>query len=53
MNAQKNSGRKPDYSSYGVAVWVNKNKSGKTYLAIKIVGHDTLHAFEQEAELAD
>jgi len=34
----------PEYTNDGVAVWVNKDKNGKNYLSIKIVGHNTITA---------
>ena len=35
----------PTYKADGVAVWVNTDKNGKPYLAIKVVGMNTIHAF--------
>jgi hypothetical protein len=43
--------RKPDYSSEGVAVWVNKDKNGKEYLAIHLLGGSIkLVAFQNFAD---
>lgn len=38
--------RQPDYVADGIAIWFNKDKNDKTYLAIKIVGHNTMYARE-------
>jgi len=48
-------GRTPDYKGDGVAVWVNNDKNGNQYLAIKILGSITLAAFrpKEEAKLAE
>lgn len=43
-----NNVRKPDYKADGVAVWNNTDKNGKEYLAIKIVGMNTIHAFKND-----
>jgi hypothetical protein len=40
--------RKPDYTSDGVAVWVNKAKNNRKYLTIHLVGHTTITAFENK-----
>ena len=40
--------KKPQYSADGVAVWCNRDKNNKSYLAIKIVGHKTIYAFENK-----
>jgi hypothetical protein len=40
-------GKKPDYSSSGVAVWINKGEKGE-YLTIKIVGHNNFIAFKNK-----
>lgn len=34
MNEKETKGRAPDYSGDGIAVWVNKDKNGKTYLSV-------------------
>ena len=39
-------GNKPVYTSDGVAVWVNMSKKGEPYLAIRIVGHNTIYAYK-------
>ena len=41
---------KPTYKGDGVAVWVNKDKNGREYLAIKLVGHSVVAAFLPKAE---
>jgi hypothetical protein len=41
-------GRIPDFKSDGVAVWVNKDKNGKDYVAVLLVGHNRLVAFKNE-----
>ena len=48
MVDEKSSGRKPDYKSDGVAVWVFQDKNKKPYLSIKVVGHDYVKAFKNE-----
>ena len=42
---QKAPGRRPDFKGDGVAVWVNLDKNGNKYLAIKILGGLTVRAF--------
>ncbi len=44
-------GRKPDFKGDGVAVWKNKDKNGKEYLAVKILGGITIHAFQPKEEV--
>ena len=44
----KEKGKAPDFKSDGVAVWVNKDKNGKDYLSINVVGHNKLVAFKNE-----
>lgn len=39
-------GEPPHYKSDGVAVWVNKSKTGETYLSIKLAGHMPVVAFK-------
>lgn len=41
-------GDRPTYKADGVAVWVNKTKTGDPYLSIKIVGHNTINAFQNK-----
>lgn len=48
MVEEKSTGRKPDYKSDGVAVWVFQDKNKKPYLSIKMVGHDYVKAFKNE-----
>jgi len=36
--------KSPDYVGDGIAVWVNKNKDGNSYLSIKLIGHNTIYA---------
>lgn len=60
MNMSKDGGAKmaqeikvvnrPTYKGDGVAVWVNKDKNGREYLAIKLVGHSVIAAFLPKAE---
>jgi len=38
-------GRSPDFKGDGVVVWVNKDKNGKDYLSIRLVGHSPILAF--------
>lgn len=40
--------RAPEYKNDGVGVWSEKDKNGKPYLRIKIVGHETILAFKYE-----
>jgi hypothetical protein len=42
--------KKPDFTSDGVAVWVNKDKNDCDYLTIKIVGHKTITAFKPKVD---
>lgn len=62
MVEEQKTGRKPDYKSDGVAVWVFQDKNGNPYLSIKVVGHDYVKAFKnipkeapkvQEEKVAD
>ena len=46
MDEQK--GKQPDYKGDGVAVWINKDKNGKTYLSIKLLGSIIVAAFKNE-----
>lgn len=39
--------QKPDYSSQGVAVWINYSDKGE-YLTIKLLGHNTIIAFKNK-----
>jgi len=39
---------KPTFKGDGVAVWENTTKEGKRYLNIRVVGHNTMKAFEQD-----
>lgn len=43
-------GRKPDYTNDGVAVWKNKDKNGKEYLSIQLLGKNGIqvNAFQYE-----
>lgn len=50
MNKQSKETKKPDYTSAGVGVWINKTKDNKEYLSIKIIGHEVVHAFRVEKE---
>ena len=43
----KQKGRSPDFKGDGVAVWTNQ-KDGRTYLSIKLVGHNTIYASKNE-----
>jgi hypothetical protein len=36
--------RKPDYAGDGIAVWINTDKTGTKYLAIRMIGHNTIYA---------
>ena len=45
---EEKKGRTPDFKGDGVAVWVNKDKNGKQYLAINVTGHNSIAAFEYE-----
>lgn len=42
--------KRPDWKADGVAVWVNQDKNGAYYLAIRIVGHTTIYARENKQE---
>ena len=50
MNKENNKtgfeARAPEYTTDGVAVWVNKDKNNNKYLSIKIVGHNTINVFK-------
>lgn len=45
----KSTGRKPDYTADGVAIWVNTDKNGQDYLSVKILGSITVNAFKPKA----
>ena len=43
--------RKPDYSNNdGVAVWINTDKHGRTYLSIKVAFIGTTHVFAPKGD---
>lgn len=44
----RNVARVPDFRGDGCAVWVNKDKNGKKYLSIKVLGSIKLNAFAYE-----
>lgn len=44
----KITGDKPDYKGEGVAVWLKKDKNGKQYLSICVLGKINLVAFKYE-----
>lgn len=46
MTEQK--GRQPDFKSDGCAIWINKDKNAKTYLAVRMVGHNVVNVFKNE-----
>ena len=48
MKEQNQTGKAPDFSADGIAVWQNTTKDGKPYLSVKIVGHNTINAFKNE-----
>ena len=39
---------KPTFKGDGVAVWEYPTKEGRRYLNIKLIGHNTIKAFEQK-----
>lgn len=39
--------RRPDWKGDGVAVWINQ-KGNKSYMSIKVAGHNILYAFKNE-----
>ena len=41
-------GKIPEFTGDGVAVWINVDKNGKKYLSIKLVGHTPVNAFKNE-----
>ena len=41
-------GKQPEFKGEGVAVWVNKDKNGKQYLSIKLLGSLIVKAFKNE-----
>jgi hypothetical protein len=46
---EKTKGKQLDFKGDGVAVWQNVSKDGtKTYLTIKLVGHETVYAWVNE-----
>jgi len=47
----KISGKKPDFKGDGVAVWINQDKNGKSYLSIKVLNLIKLNAFANEPRL--
>ena len=47
---QEKKGTKPTYKGDGIAVWKNTHDSGKEYLSIKLVGHQTIYAWENKTE---
>jgi len=50
---QQKAGTPPQYKGDGVAVWVNKDKNGKTYLSIQLLGKNGIkvHAFKNEPKV--
>jgi len=46
QNAPK--AKPPDFKGDGVAVWINKDKNGKTYLNIKLFNQFTVPAWKYE-----
>ena len=38
--------RTPDFKNDGIAVWINKTKSGREYLNIQLTGHNTIYAYK-------
>ena len=49
MEEEKKTGRKPDFTGNGIAVWVNVDeKTKKKYLSINLVGHGTVYARMRE-----
>jgi hypothetical protein len=43
--------KKPDYKGDGIAVWVNKDKNGKPYLSVKLVGHTAINAWLNDKDV--
>lgn len=48
MTDEKPKGALPAYKGDGVAVWLNKDKNGQTYLSIKLLGSISVNAFKNE-----
>lgn len=48
MEEQKEKGKQPNYRGDGVAVWINKDKNGKDYLSIKLLGSIIVKAFKND-----
>lgn len=53
MEQENKSGRSPDFSGDGVAVWVNQDKNGKPYVSVRLVGHNVINAFKNEPKSED
>jgi len=43
----KETKKRPDYVSDGVAVWINTRPNGQKYLSIKMPGHETVYVNER------
>ena len=50
---QTKKGRQPEFKGEGVAVWINEDKNGKSYLAIKILDVIRVNAFKNEPKPTD
>lgn len=46
-------GKQPDYKGDGVAVWLNKDKNGKTYLTVKILNTLLVNAWKNEPKVKE
>jgi len=53
MDEKTSKGNLPDYTSSGIAVWKSKTKEGKPMLSIKVVGQNTVYAFENEKKVSN
>lgn len=41
-------GRKPDFKGEGIAVWLNRDKNGRPFLSVVVLGNIRLNAFRNE-----
>ena len=50
LENEKPKGTPPEFKGEGVAVWVNKDKNGKKYLSIQLLGRNGMkvNAFKYE-----
>ena len=51
-NKENKVSRRPDFTGNGVAVWINTDKNGQPYAAVKLFNKVTVSAFPPRAEAA-